>query len=224
MLENFIESFYKTNMIKGYEIIGRKLTVQFFSLFFLLTLICFYVILTDDWFALFILFRLFITMLQIGDLVDDKLEKHRLKADLRSKEYVWDYLKNTLSFNHSTQYKEFALLLQHHGDKNMKSYNILPYLAISLPVLLFISSFASQIYYPNHLLTITIITVAISILLISLNPLVNIFLKLFRNQKAFVAIGLSDTVHEIYLEESISEHRIQCLEQKMLKETDILFH
>jgi len=162
-------------------------------------------------------------MLQIGDLMEDKLEKHRLKADLNSKKYVWSYLKNILLFNNSIQYKEFAFLLQQYGEKNKKSYNILPYLALSLPVLLFLSSFATKIY-PTHLLTITIITVAVSILLITLNPIVNGFLKLFRNEKAAMALELSNTVYEIYLEESISENRIQYVEQKKLKKIEILLH
>lgn len=223
MLEKFVESFYKDNMIKGYKIIGHKLTAQFFLIIFLLTLFWFYVVFTDDWVALFILLRLFITMLQIGDSMDNKLEKHRLKADLKSKKYVYRYLKNILLFNHSTQYKEFAFLLQQHGDKNKKSFNILPYLAMSLPVLLFSSSFATQIY-PTHLLTITIITVAVSLFLISLNPIINGFLKLFRNEKAIIAIELSNTIYEIYLEEAILEKRIQYREQRKLEKTEILLH
>lgn len=223
MLENFIENYYEKNMIKGYEIIGQKLTAQFFLTIFLLALIWFYVVFTDEWLGLFILFRLFITMLQIGDLMEDKLEKHRLKADLKSKKYTWSYLKNILLFNNSIQYKEFAYLLQQHGEKNKKSYNILPYLALSLPVLLFLSSFATQIY-PTHLLTITIITVAVSILLITLNPIINGYFKLFRNEKATMALELSNTVYEIYLEESILENRMEYVESKKLKKIEVLLH
>lgn len=223
MLENFVKDFYKKNMIKGYKIIGSKLTYQFLLIIFLLILTWFYVVFIDDWLGLFILFRLFMIMLQIGDSMDDKLEKHQLKADLKSKRYVWSYLKNILLFNHSIQYKEFALLLQQYGEKNEKSFNILPYLAMSLPILLFLSSFATRIY-PAHLFTITVTTIAISFFLISLNPVVNGFLKLFKNEKATIALELSNTVYEIYLEESILENSIQHVEQRKLKNIENLLH
>lgn len=211
MLENFLQNFYTRYSIKGYKIIGHNLTYQFVIVILLLMMIWLHILINEDFFSYLILFRLYIYMKHLGKLMDIKLNEYYSKMKIDSKNYIKKFLSQKLLLNHSSQYKEFAVLLKQYADENKRSYNFVPYLSMILPVLLFTSSITAQIY-PQFLVSIILITLGASFFLIILNPIINTYLKLSKNVKAEMSLGLSNTVFEIYLEKSVAEYKNQTKE------------
>lgn len=139
-----------------------------------------------------------------------------MNSYLRTKKYVLDDLKKKHHFNHSSQFKELAILLQQKGEKTLKSYNLVPYLAMTLTVLLFLLSLIFQTT-PNSVEEIIIIAGIISFIILTFNLVLNAITNLFFNGKPIVMLDLSSIVFELYFEESIKENKLITKKTKTLK-------
>lgn len=215
MFDTFFQEYSEKYMNRGYNIIGRPLTIKFLVVIFCLVLLWFHTFYFSDIVALVITLRLFLVMLDTGNLMDRKIEEYQ-QASVELKSFISLYLKKSLNFNHSIQYKEFANLLKQKSEMLKNSYNLLPYLTMTLAVLLFLSSLSFQIY-PDQLRVIIVITVAVSLFVIALNPIANGLINLFRTDKKTILINLSNTVQELYIEKNVLENQAPTVKKKRAK-------
>ena len=123
------------------------------------------------------------------------------------KRFIRNYLETILKFNNSNQFKELASQLYQKGEKNIKSYNLIPHLTMILTVILFLGTLIVQIY-PEYLIDIIVYSIIITVIVLSINPLINGFASLFWNEKPKKMVELSNVINEIYLEESIKENAV----------------
>jgi len=216
MLDNFIDAYYKQKGIKGYEVIGKKLTTLFITIIVAIVVVLITSFLLSNWWVLLILVLLFISMFIVNTKIDAILKNYRKRNVSEIKTFILNYLIITLRFNHSNQYKEFAFQLQQKGEKSIKSYNLIPQLTIILTVILFLGTLIVQVY-PKYLIGILAFSIIITLIVLYINPLVNEFVSLFRNGKPEKMIELAYIINEIYLEELIKENTAQVQNSKSLR-------
>lgn len=216
MIEDFFNRYYTNNVIRGIQIFDKKLIFR--SLFIMLSLLLMWVFILfkPELWTFLIFARLFLILRVINEEMDTIAKNHALKSYLRTKKYVLDDLKEKLHFNHSSQFKELAILLQQKGQKNLKSYNVVPYLAMTLTVLLFLLSLIFQTT-PNSVEEIIIIAGIISFIILTFNLVLNAVTNLFFNGKPIVMIDLSNIIFELYFEESIKENNLITKKTKTVK-------
>ncbi|WP_391206635.1 hypothetical protein [Psychrobacillus sp. L4] len=215
MLDNFIDTYYKQKAKKGYEVIGKKLTILFMGDIFAIIAVFIYSIISKDLIVLFITPFLFITVFIINKKIDGLLMNYFKRSAPELKQFVLNYLKITLGFNHSSQYKEFSVQLQHKGEKNMKSYNFYPQLTMILTVILFLGTLIVQVYQ-EYLIGIIIFAIIITLIVLFINPTVNQFVSLFRNGKPQKMIELASFINEIYLDKLIEENVVKEIQPDIL--------
>lgn len=160
--------------------------------------------------------RLFHVLGVINEEMDSIAKDHALNSYLRTKKYVLDDLKKNLHFNHSSQFKELAILLQKKGERNLKSYNVVPYLAMTLTILLFLLSLIFQTT-PDSVEEIVIMAGIIGFIILTFNLVLNAVTNLFFNGKPMVMIDLSNIIFELYFEESIEENKLITKKTKTVK-------
>ena len=216
MLDNFIDALYKQKGIKGYEVIGKKLTALFMSIIVAMVVVLITTFLLSNWWILIVLVLLFISMFIVNKKIDLILKNYRKRNLSEIKNYILNYLKSTLRFNHSNQYKEFAVQLKEKGEKSIKSYNLIPQLTIILTVILFLGTLIVQVY-PKYLIGILAFSIIITLIVLYINPLVNEFASLFRNGKPEKMIELANIINEIYLDELIKENTSQVQNSKSMR-------
>lgn len=119
-----------------------------------------------------------------------------------------------MRFNHLSHYKELALILRQKGEKNLKSYNLFPYLAMVLTVTIFLCGSVIRIYPERTQDVISIVDIVTGIILIS-NSCINAIANLFFNGKPKEMIHLSNTIFEISLEKSINENALMMSKKRI---------
>lgn len=211
MIDTFFNHYYKNNIIRGYQIFDKKLVNK--SLFIISMLLLLWILLlykSEVW-VLLIFSRLFLVMAETNKEMDIIFKQHIIDSSHRTKNNVSIYLKTIFKFNHSSQYKEIAILFKEKGTKGLKSYNLLPYLSMVLTILLFLGNKILEINSNSLKDVIILISIVGGIFLIT-NTLVNTIANFFLNGKPSVMINLSDTLYELYFDESIKENTLNSYE------------
>lgn len=206
MTDTFFNDYYKNNIIRGYQIFDKNLVIKASFTLFMLLMIWLLLLYKSELWILPIFLRLFLLISQINQEMNLVYKKHLIDSALRTKKYVSNYLKNVLKFNHSSQYRELAILFKENGKKNLKSYNFLPYLTMILTILFFLGNRILEVESISSKNTIVFASIIGTIFLIS-NFVVNTIANLFLNGRPAVMLDLSDILYELYFEESIEENK-----------------
>ncbi|MBM7610140.1 amino acid transporter [Lysinibacillus composti] len=196
MVDKFIEDFIKYKSKKktrGYKLVGKKFTLLFFITFGLLIffIIRFYM----TWYNCLILpiIILFICIRLFDKKLTRVLNTHIKKDYERDKVYIRNYLiqKNIVN---KEQFQILAKLIKEKGEEGIKRFELTPYIAMLLTATVFIFNNSNIEDYSFFMV--------IFIILISINPLLNVWQNLFHNYKFEVMINLSRKIEEVFLEES----------------------
>lgn len=223
MLREIYEYYYEKNrkQEKGYHIIGKKWSIVF-CLFGILTIFDAAVLVITSYSILFIpLALLMIGLYYVFKKINDILLAHEIKTKPDKKDYILKFLRTELKFNHSSQLKELALQFETYGEKSKKSFNLLPYLNLIIPVLVLLLTFIYQDFSTSLELTIKLV-IAFFMLSIALHILINAFAEIFINTKAERMLYLASLLNEMYLEQLISEHEIK--EQQPTPQSIIIYN
>ncbi|PKG47110.1 MULTISPECIES: hypothetical protein [unclassified Planococcus (in: firmicutes)] len=207
MTDVFFNDYYKNNIIRGYQLFDKNLVIKASFAIFMLLMIWLLLLYKSEAWILPIFLRLFLLISQINQEMNHIYKKHLVNSSLRTKKYVSNYLKNNLKFNHSSQYRELAILFKENGKKNLKSYNFLPYLTMILTILFFLGNRILEVESIPTKNTVMIVSIIGALFLIS-NFVANTIANLFLNGKPAVMLDLSDILNELYFEESIKENKI----------------
>ncbi|QKX50042.1 hypothetical protein HF394_05275 [Planococcus glaciei] len=213
MIDTFFDNYFKNNIIRGIQIFEKNLVIQTFLVLFFLLVLCIVLFLNPEFWSLLVSFRLLLVMNTLNKEMDNISINHALKVAPKTKKYILDYLKHTLKFNHSSQYKELALILKQKGEKNLKSYNLLPYLTMILTVTIFLCGSVIRVY-PEHTKDVIFVVFIMTGIFLIFNSSINAIANLFFNGKPKEMIHLSDTIFEIFLEKSINENTLMASKRK----------
>lgn len=203
MIDNFIESYkkYRKKILKrGYVILGIPLTISIFVLLFGTILSFFLIFKLSYWFLLLELF--FVILLRIiNNKVDNILKKSWLNYEEKLKDYIACYLEDK-GIIRSQQYRDLSIILKEKSEKKYKKYDLNPYLAMVVALIIFTLSLLT-----NDSLKPIIVAIAFSsiFIIISINPIVNIFTNIFINRTSEIIYELASIVDELYFEVSIKE-------------------
>ncbi|MFT9817770.1 hypothetical protein [Lysinibacillus sp. NPDC056185] len=207
MIDNIIEDYkkYRKKILKkGYEVVGIPLTISFFVLLFS-TIISFFLILElSNWFLLLEII-LVIILLKINKKVDNSLKISWLNYKEKLKDYIAYYLKER-GFILSDQFRELSIILKEKSEKKYKKYDLNPYLAMVVAIIIFALSLLT-----NDSLKPLIATISLSSIffIISINPIVNIYTSIFINKDSEIIYELASIVDELYFEVSIKEAKAE---------------
>lgn len=213
MIDTFFDTYFKDNMIRGIKLYEKNLVIQTFLVLFSLLILCILLFFNPESWSLLFSFRLLLVMNTLNKEMDNISKKHVLKVAPKTKTYILNYSKHILRFNHSSQYKELALILRQKGERNLKSYNLLPYLAMVLTVTIFLCNSVIGVY-PERTNDVIFIVVIITSIILIFNSFINAIANLFFNGKPKEMIHLSDTIFEIFLEKSINENALMTSQRK----------
>src|SRR5690606_27311514 len=111
-------------------------------------------------------------------------------------------------FNNSIQYKEISLLLKSKGDRETLTYNLTPYLAMILTAIVTTVGLIAK-GDPGHVTSLIELLIIITVVLVSVNPVVNGFANLFLNTRPKKVLQISEIVQELFIEKSVQEKSIQ---------------
>lgn len=208
MIEKLIEDYkkYRKKILKkGYKIVGIPLTIGFFVIL-IGTIISFFLIfeLSNWFFALEII--LIIILLRINKKVDNLLQLSWLNYEEKLKDYIAYYLKDK-GIILSKQFKNLSIILKDKSEKKYRKYDLNPYLAMIVAIIIFALSLLS-----NDSLKPLIITIAFTIsivIIIIINPIVNIFTNIFINRDSEIIYELASIVDELYFEVSVKEAELK---------------
>ncbi|MFJ6264139.1 hypothetical protein ACIQGW_03850 [Lysinibacillus xylanilyticus] len=203
MIDNFIEDYkkYRKKILKrGYEVIGIPLTISFFVLLFSTMVSLFLIFGLSNWFLLLEII-LVIMMLKINKKVDNLLKISWLNYKDKLKGYIEYYLKEQ-GIILSKQFRELSIILKEKSEKKYKKYDLNPYLAMVVAIIIFALSLLT-----NDSVKPLIATIAFSsiFIIISINPIVNIYTSIFINKDSEIIYELASIVDELYFEVSIKE-------------------
>lgn len=210
MLREVYEYYYdkKRKREKGYHIIGKKWSIIFY-LIGVLTILDAAVLAITSYSMLFIpLVFLILGLYYVIKKISDILLAHEIKTKPEKKNYILKFLKQELNFNHSSQLKELALQFETYGEKSKKSFSLIPYLNLIIPVLILLLTFI----YRDLSIDLELIVkffIGFFVLSTALHLLMNAFAEIFINTKAERMLYLASLLNEVYLEQLISENEIK---------------
>ncbi|TSI07662.1 hypothetical protein [Lysinibacillus sp. BW-2-10] len=203
MIDNVIEVYkkYRKKLLrKGYEVVGIPITISFFVILFS-TMVSFFLIFElSKWF--FLLEIILVSMLlKINKKVDNLLKISWLNYEDKLKDYIAYYLKDK-GVILSEQFRDLSIILKEKSEKKYKKYDLNPYLAMVVAIIIFALSLLT-----NDSLKPLIVTIAFSsiFIIISINPIVNIYTNIFINRDSEIIYELASIVDELYFEVSIKE-------------------
>lgn len=203
MINNLIEEYkrYRRKTLKkGYQVVGLPLTISFFVLL-IITIVCFFLIFEfSGWFLLFELI-LVIMLLQINKKVDKLLKKSWLNYELDLKKYIECFFKDK-GINDPKQIRNLSTILKEKSKKKYKKYDLNPYLSMIIAVSIFVLSLLTS---DDIKPLIVILAFTIIFIIISINPVINIFTNIFINGESEIIYELASIVDELYFEVSIKE-------------------
>ncbi|WP_079478713.1 hypothetical protein [Halobacillus salinus] len=208
MVDQFVVDFfryYKKKKKKGYELIGSKLLFSF--LFFsLVSLVIYFALLKYEDARFFFLFLFFaICTFLIGKKVDTTILKNGSRKRKDYQNYVQLYLSDELQFNHSNQYRSFSSLVKKKGESEMKKYNFIPYSTMVLAVLGAIVGILGK-GNTDNVMGLLYVYIILAVLVVTVNPIVNIIANLFWNKKPLLIIEISELIEDMYINQSIKEN------------------
>ncbi|MDE3841005.1 hypothetical protein C0966_17210 (plasmid) [Bacillus methanolicus] len=135
MVTEFLNEFLKKKSgKKGYQIIGKGR----FIYGFLLLVILIALMISSTYFEniISILFTpiVFYLLYRVNKKIDLKINEANKTYHRKTKEDIRYWIKNNQGFNHSSQYKEFANLLQIEADKKKLTYNLNTLVTLFTPI------------------------------------------------------------------------------------------
>jgi hypothetical protein len=206
MIEDFIEAyfiFHNKNKKRGYQIIDKWITVFFFSNIIMLISALIYYSRTANIYLLGVILIFLFILNYYNKRIDKILFKSFKEGQKKDKEYIKLYFENQ-KFNHSVQFDLFSKSLKDIGNKSIKKYEFTPLIAIIISIVLVLFNNSLQSNPSPGMYGLLIIT---SVVLLSFNPIMNVFANLFYNVKPIKMVELSKLIEEICIERSIQENR-----------------
>ncbi|MGG0656446.1 hypothetical protein [Rummeliibacillus pycnus] len=206
MIEKTIGDYknYRVKKLKrGYKIIGWPLTLGFFVLLLFTFTTLYLVIEISIWFSL-IEILIGVLFWIINKKVDGLLRISWLDNEDMLKAYVNCYLEER-GFVRSQQFKDLSIVLKEISKKRYKKYDLNPYLAIIVSILIFS---LSLVVNDNLKYLIIIVAIGTIPIICSINPLINTFTNIFFNGKdSDIIYELACIIDELYFEVSIKENK-----------------
>ncbi|KGX85888.1 hypothetical protein [Pontibacillus litoralis] len=208
MIDRFIRDFFSfedKKSKKGYQVIGVWTTFQFFGLIFALGFTLYFLSVHIIMWNFLLAFILIFLLIKTNRKVDKILIKNIEIKRKEHKGYIKRYLTSKLGLNNSIQYKEISLLLKSKGDKETVKYNLTPYLAMILTAIVTNVGLMAK-GDPGSVIFLVELLIIITVVLVSVNPVVNGFANLFLNTRPKKIMQISEIVQELFIEESIKEN------------------
>ncbi|MEQ6357324.1 hypothetical protein ABNX05_22165 [Lysinibacillus sp. M3] len=207
MIDNFIQDYkkYRKKILKrGYEVVGIPVTISFFVLLFSALVSFFLIFELSKWFFLLEIIFL-IMLLKINKKVDNLLEISWLNYKEKLKDYIEYYLQEK-GVILSEQFRDLSIILKEKSEKKYKKYDLNPYLAMVVTIIIFALSLLTNDSLKPLIITIAFISIFI---IISINPIVNIYTSIFINRDSETIYELASIVDELYFEASIKEAKAE---------------
>lgn len=203
MISDIIDSYKKfraKNTKKGYKVIGIQLTILFFLLMFF-TIFNFYYIFYYSYWLIVTEIVLLLILLLVNKKVDKLLNENWRKNKKLLIGYVNCYLEEA-KFSQPEQYIRLSRILKERSKLRIRKYDITNYLMMVLTIIVFTLGIFS-----NDISTSMIITIGIifTTLIVSINPIINMFTNMFLNQESEIINELAEIIEELYFKLSIKE-------------------
>jgi hypothetical protein len=205
LIEDFIEAyfiFHKKNKKRGYQIIDNWIIVSFFSIIIMLISALIYYSKTGKIYLIVIILILSFIIIYFNKTIDKILSESFKEGQKKDKDYIILYFENQ-KFNHSVQFNLLSKSLKDIGNQSIKKYEFTPLIAIVISIVLVLFNNTLQSNPSPGLYGLLIIT---SVVLLSFNPIMNVFANLFYNVKPMKIVELSKLIEEICIERSIQEN------------------
>ncbi|MCH4826387.1 hypothetical protein [Planococcus halocryophilus] len=219
------EHYYSFKRKRGYEVIGWGWSLIFLALILCTAAIGIYLLMNGKWWLTIVFIFLYIILKIISRKTDVILEKSSIEDTPKAKSLILNFLQKNYKFENPISYNELAKQLQSKAEKNKVTFDLNPYINMTLPVFVLILSLIFQ-NSPETFQEIIVISLVVLIFSLSINPAVNIFSDIFLNSKYEKIMELSILVREIYLDELANECKInkELNENSQLIKVDMYFN
>lgn len=201
------EHYYSIKRKRGYEVIGWGWSLIFIALIFFTAAVGIHLVMNGTWWLTIVFIMLYLILKIISRKTDVILEKASIADTPKAKTLILDFLQKNYKFENPVPFKELANQLQTKAKKNKVTFDLNPYINMTLPVFVLILSLIFQ-NSPETLQEIIVISLVVLIFSLSINPTVNIFSDIFLNSKYEKIMELSILVREIYLDELANECKL----------------
>lgn len=198
------EHYYNIKRKRGYEVIGWGWSLIFIALIFFTAAVGIHLVMNGTLWLTIVFIILYLILKIISRKTDAILEKASIADTPKAKTLIFDFLQKNYKFETPIPFKELANQLQTKAEKNKVTFDLNPYINMTLPVFVLILSLIFQ-NSPETLQEIIVISLVVLIFSLSINPTLNIFSDIFLNSKYEKIMELSILVREIYLDELANE-------------------
>jgi hypothetical protein len=206
VVTEFLNEFLKKKSgKKGYQIIEKSIIIYYSLLLVILVALMLFSYFKNMKYILFTLIILYL-LYKVNKKIDLKFKEANRTNHRKTKEDVRYWIKKNHGFNHSSQYKEFANLLQIEADKKKLTYNLNSLVTLFLPIWSAVVGLIVR-EYPEGLYIVIFFALIFTIEALCLGMLLKSFLNIFFNAKYERIMCLKSVVLEISIEESCLEHR-----------------
>ncbi|RWZ58003.1 hypothetical protein EQV77_09445 [Halobacillus fulvus] len=208
MIDDFIKgflSFEDKKSKKGYQVIGPKMLILFFGIILALLCTSYFFSVSPGLWNFSMVLSLVIALYKVNRKIDTLIFKSLEKKRVEHKSYIERYLTIKLNLNSSIQYKEIYLFLKNRGERGIVRYNLTPYLTMILTAIVTTIGIISK-GDPGSVTLLIELLIIVTVILVSMNPVVNGLTNIFFNSKPQKILQISEIVHELFIEKSIKEN------------------
>lgn len=208
MIREIYEFRYNKNLEqkRGYHIIGKKWSFIFFTVIGLMIADTIAFMINARLVYIIGLLLLSIGLFLVIKKIDSLMLSHEIEARPKEKESMFEFLTKERNINHSSQIKELAIQMELAGSKSRKSFNLIPFLNLVLPVVILLSTFIYQDYEGDLTLIVALFSMFF-VLSFGLHVFLNAFAEIFINTKADRQLYLASLLNEVYLDWLIFENK-----------------